>query len=160
MHMSAERSRASDTSDAKRTSRRSTPGVSRRTLVKGTAWALPAVVVASAAPAAATSGCYATAYLSLNSCVKVTGNTYAYNVGLCFVGCPGDTQVYVYSLKANATEIGPFVVQLSGPDRRGCLQLQFNVQREPFTFDVAYTTNTSSQPLAQLQPPVRPCPGP
>ena len=137
--------------------RRSTSGVSRRTLVKGTAWAVPAVVVATAAPAVAASGCYATTYLSLNSCVKRTGTTYAYNIGLCFIGCPGDTEVYVYSLKANDTEIGPFGVQLSGPEPRGCLQLQFTVEGEPLTFYVAFTTNTSSQPLARLQPPVQPC---
>lgn len=140
-------------------SRRSTSGVSRRTLVKGTAWAVPAVVVATAAPAvaASASGCYATYYLSLTSCVKVTGKKYAYNIGLCFIGCPGDTQVYVYSLKANDTEIGPFGVQLSGPERRGCLQLQFTVEGEPLTFYVAFATNTSSQPLGLLQPPVQPC---
>ena len=147
----------SSSSDATRPPGRSTPGPSRRTLVKGTAWALPAVVVAPATPAVAASGCYATTYLALNSCVRVTGTTYAYTIGLCFIGCPGDTEVYVYSLKANATEIGPFGVQLSGPEPRGCLQLQFTVEGEPLTFYVAFTTNTSSQPLALVQPPVRPC---
>lgn len=144
-------------SDATRPSRPSASGVSRRTLVKGTVWAVPAVVVATAAPAVAASGCYATPYLSLNSCVRVTGNTYRYNIGLCFIGCPGDREVYIYSLKANATVVGPFGVQLTGPERRGCLQLQFDVQGEPLTFSMVFVTNTSSQPLALLQPPVQPC---
>jgi hypothetical protein len=62
-------------------------GVSRRTVVKGTAWAVPAVVVASAAPAmaAGTSQCL-TATFGGNSC-KQPGqgqNDFGYRLQFCF----------------------------------------------------------------------------
>ena len=62
-------------------------GISRRTVVKGTAWAVPAVVVASAAPAmaAGTSQCLTASFGALSCKQPGQGqNDYGYRLQICF----------------------------------------------------------------------------
>ena len=61
-------------------------GVSRRTVVAGTAWAVPAVVVAAAAPASAASGgpCAPTLSFGPGSCFSPIGGTIYNNYNLYF----------------------------------------------------------------------------
>ena len=79
--------------------------VSRRTLVAVTAWAVPAVVVASAAPALAASGsCQLNPYIG---CVRgYTGGPAVYTVTLCAQGstgpvtCPEGATLYPQSISS------------------------------------------------------------
>lgn len=76
------------------------PHVSRRTLVAGTAWAVPAVIVATAAPASAASnvcGFVFTLEVTCQADGQVTGR-------LCFQrnGCTGsDTYINIVSITGN-----------------------------------------------------------
>lgn len=80
-------------------------GISRRTVVKGTAWAVPAVVVASAAPAmaAGASQCV-TASFGGNSC-KQPGqgqNQFGYRLQFCFTNtCSVPVTIVVKTIQAN-----------------------------------------------------------
>jgi hypothetical protein len=78
-------------------------GVSRRTVVKGTAWAVPAVVVASAAPAMAASPCVTISF-GPNSC-KQPGegqNIKGYNLQFCFTNtCNTAITVTVTAIQGN-----------------------------------------------------------
>ena len=72
-------------------------GISRRTVVKGTAWAVPAVVVATAAPAMAASPCL-TASFGGNSCKQPGegGNNKGYRLQICFKNsCASDQTILV-----------------------------------------------------------------
>lgn len=80
---------------------KSQQGISRRTVVKGTAWAVPAVVVATAAPAMAASPCL-TIDFGPNSC-KQPGqgqNFKGYNLQFCFTNtCNVAVQITVTQLQ-------------------------------------------------------------
>lgn len=79
-------------------------GVSRRTVVKGTAWAFPAVVVASAAPAMAASPCL-TATFGGGSCKQPgTGqNNFGFNLNICFTNtCTSSVTIVVTKVQGNA----------------------------------------------------------
>ena len=80
-------------------------GISRRTVVKGTAWAVPAVVVATAAPAmaAGASQCL-TASFGGNSCKQpgVGQNAKGYRLVICFTNtCSTQVTIRVTSVKGN-----------------------------------------------------------
>jgi hypothetical protein len=80
-------------------------GISRRTVVKGTAWAVPAVVVASAAPAmaAGTSQCV-TATFGGNSCKQpgVGQNAKGYRLQICFTNtCAVPAVIFVKTVRGN-----------------------------------------------------------
>jgi hypothetical protein len=82
------------------------PGISRRTVVKGTAWAVPAVVVASAAPAmaAGASQCL-TATFGGGSCKQPgTGqNNFGFNLKICFTNtCSASVDITVTKIQGNA----------------------------------------------------------
>jgi hypothetical protein len=80
------------------------PGVSRRTVVKGTAWAVPAVVVASAAPAMAASPCI-TADFDSTSCKQPgTGqNNFGFKLLICFTNtCTSPATITVTRIQGNA----------------------------------------------------------
>ncbi len=64
-----------------RTRHRSHP--SRRTVVVGTAWAVPAVVVASAAPALAASGPCSADFSRSTACVTVSNGVVGYQIRVC-----------------------------------------------------------------------------
>ena len=102
--------------------------ISRRTVVKGTAWAVPAVVVATAAPAmaAGTSQCL-TASFSPLSCKQpgIGQNDFGYRLIICFTNtCAVAATITVTKIQAN-TGNGP--VQTVGqtitvqPGAEGCL---------------------------------------
>lgn len=89
--------------------------VSRRTLVAGTAWAAPAVVVATAAPALAASlSCSLNPYIG---CVRgYTGGPTTYIITLCAQGstgqvtCPDGATIYpqfISSYNSNTQQSGP-----------------------------------------------------
>jgi len=85
-------------------------GISRRTVVKGTAWAVPAVVVASAAPAmaAGASQCL-TATFGGESCKQPgTGqNNFGYKLRICFTNnCQVSVTIFVTKIQSN-TGNGP-----------------------------------------------------
>jgi hypothetical protein len=91
-------------------------GISRRTVVKGTAWAVPAVVVASAAPAmaAGTSQCL-TATFGGNSCKQPgTGqNDFGYRLEFCFTNtCSVAGTINVTRIASN---VGNPVVKIFDP---------------------------------------------
>ena len=80
-------------------------GVSRRTVVRGTAWALPAVVVATAAPASAASPSQClTATFGGNSC-KQPGegsNAKGYRLQVCFTNtCNVPAVILVRTVRGN-----------------------------------------------------------
>ena len=82
------------------------PGISRRTVVKGTAWAVPAVVVASAAPAmaAGASQCL-TATFGGGSCKQPgTGqNNFGFKLKICFTNtCSAPVTITVTKIQGNA----------------------------------------------------------
>ncbi len=80
-------------------------GVSRRTVVKGTAWAVPAVVVASAAPAmaAGTSQCVTATFGGLSCKQPGQGqNDFGYRLQFCFANtCSVDAVIHVTSVVSN-----------------------------------------------------------
>lgn len=79
-------------------------GVSRRTVVKGTAWAVPAVVVATAAPAMAASPCV-TADFDSTSCKQPgTGqNNFGFKLKICFTNtCSAPVTITVTKIQGNA----------------------------------------------------------
>ncbi|WP_150132607.1 hypothetical protein [Intrasporangium calvum] len=81
-------------------------GVSRRTLVKGAAWAVPAVPIIVAAPAHAASPECIQITLGNNAC-KWPGatNYYSYNLELCFKNtCGGTYQVWIQRIENNANK--------------------------------------------------------
>jgi len=104
-------------------------GISRRTVVKGTAWAVPAVVVASAAPAmaAGASQCL-TASFSPVSCKQPGGgqNDWGYRLRICFTNtCATAVTITVTQLQGNSASSpvqpvnqGPITVQ---PNATVCL---------------------------------------
>jgi hypothetical protein len=79
----------------------SNPGISRRTLAKGIAWAVPVVAVAVAAPVAAAS---VTPNAQLPTCVsdlQVTGGTYP--VAVNFTGCGQSSAHWDFNFKLTVT---------------------------------------------------------
>ncbi len=84
-------------------------GVSRRTVVKGAAWAVPAITVASAVPAVAQSGLEDCLQYSLtgDACKwPGAGNDWSYRVGLCFSNtCPTPVDIYIDHLENNAGKL-------------------------------------------------------
>jgi hypothetical protein len=80
-------------------------GVSRRTVVKGTAWAVPAVVVASAAPAmaAGASQCITPSFSGL-SCKQPGGgqNNFGYRLQICFTNtCTTTAAIVITGVQGN-----------------------------------------------------------
>ncbi len=77
-------------------------GTNRRTVVKGAAWAVPAVAVASAAPALAASPCL-TATFGGNSCKQPgSGNNFGYRLVICFTNnCTSSVTITVTQVAAN-----------------------------------------------------------
>ena len=83
---------------------RQTKGISRRTLVKGAAWAVPAVPIIVAAPAHAASPECIQITLGAGAC-KWPGatNYYSYKLELCFENtCGGTYTVWISHLENNA----------------------------------------------------------
>ncbi|GAA6524420.1 hypothetical protein [Intrasporangium sp. DVR] len=81
-------------------------GVSRRTLVKGAAWAVPAVPIIVAAPAHAASPECIQITLGQSAC-KWPGatNYYSYKLQLCFKNnCGGTYQVWIHHLENNSNK--------------------------------------------------------
>ncbi len=92
-----------------------TPGglrPARRSVVKGAAWAVPAVMVASAAPASAASPCLAASF-SGTSC-KCPGRTraFSYQLSVCFTNnCSSVLTVRVKRLVSNSGAVLQPVVE-------------------------------------------------
>lgn len=91
--------------------------ISRRTVAKGLAWAIPAVPLVVAAPAYAQSPQCLSVTLTGDSCKwPGSGNQWSYRFTLCFKNsCGGTYTVWVDSLRNNSgkpftrcTDIGPF----------------------------------------------------
>jgi hypothetical protein len=82
-----------------------TSGISRRTVVKGTAWAVPAVVVASAAPAmaAGASQCLTATFSPLSCKQPGTGqNNFGYRLIICFTNtCAVAATITVTKVQGN-----------------------------------------------------------
>lgn len=82
-------------------------GVSRRTVVKGTAWAVPAVVVATAAPAMAASPCL-TASFGGSSCKQpgLGQNADGYSLQICFTNnCTSAVTVTVTGVESKSSGV-------------------------------------------------------
>lgn len=76
--------------DNNSTETHSPSGISRRTVVAGVAWAVPAITVAGTLPAMAASGCITFSFTS-ESC-KDPGKPYGYKLVLCVAStCTGTT---------------------------------------------------------------------
>ncbi len=105
------------------TDERQKKGISRRTVVKGAAWAVPAVPLVVATPAYAASPQCITLTITGTACRWTgAGNNWSYYFGLCFTNsCGGTYTIYVDRLVNNSdkpfTQCGacdkPFPV--SGP---------------------------------------------
>ena len=114
-------------------------GSNRRTVVKGAAWAVPAVAVAAAAPAMAASPTCLTAQFLGDSCKQPgTGNNFGYRLEICFTNnCATSITLTVTQVAAN---VGNPVIQ--------------NVNQGPITIapgatvclpnDVLYCSNSSA----------------
>jgi hypothetical protein len=76
---------------------------SRRSLVKGAAWAVPAVVVAAAAPTVAASVPCLTATFGATSCKQPgNGNNYGYRLSICFTNnCTTSITITVTQVASN-----------------------------------------------------------
>src|SRR3954451_21784139 len=103
-----------------------TSGVSRRTVVKGTAWAVPAVVVATAAPAmaAGASQCL-TATFSALSCKQPGGgqNDFGYRLQICFTNtCTSTVQIVITGIQGNTggSQRDPLNIPLEVPVGQTC----------------------------------------
>lgn len=105
-------------------------GVSRRTVVKGAAWAVPVVAVASAVPAMAASPCV-TFTLGPRTC-KDSGNPFRYELDLCFKSeCPGSVYpVAVYKITTNSNPYGLTVEQWANANTPGATLLTGSFQVE------------------------------
>lgn len=89
--------------------------VSRRTIAKGAAWAVPAIVVASPAPALAASGPPATRQFSVLSGCKLPGNSNATFKGYAFAMTASNTTsgtvvITINSITLNGTDLGNALV--------------------------------------------------
>jgi hypothetical protein len=87
-------------------------GTNRRTVVKGAAWAVPAVAVASAAPAVAASPCLTAEFLG-DSCKQPgSGNNFGYRLQICFTNtCATSVTITVTQVAANVGN--PVVTQVN-----------------------------------------------
>lgn len=77
--------------------------ISRRRVVAGAAWTVPAVMVASAAPAVAASKPCLTASFGGDSCKwPGSNNAWGYKLQICFTNtCDSDVEIYVNYVQAN-----------------------------------------------------------
>ncbi|WP_136707711.1 hypothetical protein [Agromyces sp. H66] len=132
-------------------------GVSRRTVTKAMAWAVPAVAVATTAPLAAAS-CIPELTMSDRSCKcpgQSTGDPFTFNIELCAGGisCPDS------SLSINVTKIvkrnsGDILWQGSQDIATGDCAVFTGASTDSGTWiDVTYSIGDVAQPLLGLQSP-------
>ena len=144
-------------------------GISRRTVVKGTAWAVPAVVVASAAPAmAAGASVCVTAEFGGNSCKQpgVGQNNWGYRLEFCFTNnCLVPVTIQVISVQGNsgsaplqAVSIGTITLQ---PGQHGCFTtlVDYCSKNSANFINVTFTVNGTTQVQAVPSPPQNCVPG-
>jgi hypothetical protein len=95
-------------------SEKSQQGISRRTVVKGTAWAVPAVVVATAAPAmaAGASQCLTASFEGVSCKQPGTGqNNFGFKLQICFTNtCSIEATIVVTQVQGNAASSPPLVL--------------------------------------------------
>jgi len=98
----------------------STSGVSRRTIVKGAAWAVPVITVASAVPAMAASQCNQFTLDDANSC-KTSGNPFYYKLRLCLTSTCSGTGVFPLTVTKIETNNDTYLTetQWGGPSSPG-----------------------------------------
>ena len=133
------------------------PGISRRTLVKGTAWAVPAVAVASAAPAMAASG--TVTFNNLSSACKLPGGScegqtgvkkgYVVAMQVCntVTGNPGNVTV-TFTEPVNGTLCGTSKEWSIKPNplvltQSGCTTVYLALAGEPDSANCAISGSTS-----------------
>ncbi|SDB79860.1 hypothetical protein GA0111570_101131 [Raineyella antarctica] len=91
--------------------------ISRRTLAKGAAWAVPAIAIASALPATAASKCADFTLDSAKSC-KDPGKPFGYKLYICFTnGCGGAQSNSVVQITSIVNGSGGTLTK--GPDQTG-----------------------------------------
>ncbi|NCD21214.1 MAG: hypothetical protein EOL89_14770 [Actinobacteria bacterium] len=134
-------------------------GVSRRTVVKGAAWAVPAIAVASSVPAMAASRCIEFT-IGPNSC-KLAGN-FEYQINLCFESTCADTslvfpvqvtrietgndRVLTVEPWANSSTPGATPVTATYTASGQCVLLVGNTWSNPSTLVIYYSLNGVAQP--------------
>ena len=104
--------------------------VSRRTVVKGTAWAVPAVVVGTAGPALAASGCTVTAVLGRQSCVDTANNTAI--LIACFTStCPEQVNMVLQSVQIGSsyTRVDTYYTLVQNREQCQQVTVSYNVPR-------------------------------
>ena len=139
-------------------------GVSRRTVVKGTAWAVPAVVVAPAAPAMAASPCL-TATFGGNSC-KQPGNPngYGYRLEICLTNsCSSPVTVTITRIKGKAgssTDQAVGTTVTVPANGQTCLApISYCNNNSGNFIDVYYKIGTAAEAFFELPSPVQDCSG-
>ena len=144
-------------------------GISRRTVVKGTAWAVPAVVVASAAPAmAAGASVCVTATFGGQSCKQPgTGqNEWGYQLEFCFTNnCLVPVTIDVISVQGNSGSAPLQPVDLPSitlqPGQTGCVPgtVDYCSKNSANFINVTFTVNGATNVQSVPSPPQDCVPG-
>ena len=113
-------------------------GSNRRTVVKGAAWAVPAVAVAAAAPAMAASPCLTAEFLG-DSCKQPgSGNDFGYRLQICFTNtCNREITITVTEVAANVGN--PVVLAVNQT-----ITIPANAEDVCLPNDVLYCSNSSA----------------
>jgi hypothetical protein len=143
---------------------------SRRSVVKGAAWAVPAVVVAGAAPAMAASQCLTASFSGL-SCKWPGGgqNNFGYQLQICFTNnCDVEATITVKSIQGNAAsspvfDINPDRVVVVAPGATVCLPPPFIIycsKNSNNFIDITVSVNGGADQVLRAPSPPRDCLGP
>ena len=145
-------------------------GSNRRTVVKGAAWAVPAVAVAAAAPAYAAS-CIPVITLGPTSCKcpgQSTGDPWTYFLTFCvdLTGCPPqDVQTFTISKVASksggpgGTPLGtpngnPYPIQVPIVNGKGCsTEVKFTSTNSANFLLISYSLNSGATQVAEVPSP-------
>jgi hypothetical protein len=101
-------------------------GISRRTVTKAMAWAVPAIAIAAPAPAFALSGEPPT--VVIGQACKLPGNSNAQNCGPVYANCPGLDTAKAYAFPIQITNDSDQVIYITDIDITTVGTLDFDVR--------------------------------
>jgi hypothetical protein len=140
---------------------------SRRSVVKGAAWAVPAVVVAGAAPALAASQCLTATFGGVSCKWPGTGqNNWGYKLQICFTNnCDVTANIHVSAIQGNAASSPLFPVSqdfnLPPHSQEQCGPVVIYCSKNSSNFiNITFTVNGGAPQVMQLPSPVQTCEGP
>lgn len=136
-------------------------GVSRRTVVAGAAWAVPAVVVAAAAPAAAASAASCTPVFSVSAQNRCEASTNFYYFQLCVTtACLPSAETIEYTLvNSNGMQSGRGYISVTGGTVSCGIPGFSSVTGAPTTMTVLYRVDGGPQQSGTVTVPLitNPC---